>query len=484
MEIVRSLAGYSYGRSDLVRRAMSKKKAKVMEAERQNFVYGNEQEGVKGCIANGIDEKTANKIYDDMISFAAYAFNKSHAAAYGMVTYQTAWLKCYHPLEFMASLLTSVKENSRKIVQYIMECRRMEIEILPPDVNEGYGHFSVSGDKIRYGLSAIKGVGDGVIQSIVQERERGGRFTSLQDFMMRVSGKEANKHTIESFIKSGAFDSLPGNRRQKMAVYPSLSDHVNREKKDTMTGQISLFDLGDEELARANEISFPDLEEFDKEELLSYEKEVLGIYILGHPLEDYVSLIEKNSNCTSQDFVVETAEEASGMAKSVDGKNVIIGGMITDKTVKTTRSNTLMAFLTLEDMYGTVEVIVFPNVYERKKHLIQEDAKVFIVGHADLAEDKDGKIICRDIIPFDRLPCELWLRFADKETFLALEQEIYQTLSPYDGRDKVVVYLKKERQMKQLPSGRCVDARRVVKECALGQMEQVAAAIKERGLQT
>ena len=481
MEIVRSLAGYSYGRSDLVRRAMSKKKAKVMEAERKNFVYGNEEEGVKGCIANGISEEVANKIYDEMISFAAYAFNKSHAAAYGMVTFQTAWLKCYHPVEFMASLLTSVKENTNKIVEYVMECRRMDIEILPPDVNEGYSYFSVSDGRIRYALSAIKGIGSGVINNIVEERERGGRFTSMQDFMRRLTSKEVNKSSIENFIKAGAFDGLEGNRRQKLQVYQSMLDSVNREKKDSMSGQMSLFDMGDEELEHANDVSYPALEEFEKEELLAYEKEVLGIYISGHPLEEYLELIRKNSTCSSQDFVREPEEEGgTEMLQVHDKENVIIGGMITAKTVKTTKTNKLMAYLTLEDVYGAVEILVFPNVYEKKKEQCREDAKVFICGRADMGGDRDGKVICQDIIPFDMLPCELWLRFKNLADFQEREQQIYEKLSPYDGTDQVIVYLEEERQMKKLPPGRNVNARQVIRENILEGI--IEAALKERKL--
>ena len=481
MEIVRSLAGYSYGRSDLVRRAMSKKKAKVMEAERKNFVYGNEEEGVKGCIANGISEEVANKIYDEMISFAAYAFNKSHAAAYGMVTFQTAWLKCYHPVEFMASLLTSVKENTNKIVEYVMECRRMDIEILPPDVNEGYSYFSVSDGRIRYALSAIKGIGSGVINNIVQERERGGRFTSMQDFMRRLTSKEVNKSSIESFIKAGAFDGMEGNRRQKLQVYQSMLDSVNREKKDSMSGQLSLFDMGDEELEHANDVSYPALEEFEKEELLAYEKEVLGIYISGHPLEEYLGLIRKNSTCSSQDFVRESEEDGgTENARIHDQENVIIGGMITAKTVKTTKTNKLMAYLTLEDVYGTVEILVFPNVYEKKKEQCREDAKVFIRGRADMGGDRDGKVICQDIIPFDMLPCELWLRFKNLADFQEREQQIYEKLSPFDGTDQVIVYLEEERQMKKLPPGRNVNARQVIRENILEGV--IEAALKERKL--
>lgn len=482
MQIVRNLAGYSFGRSDLVRRAMSKKKAKVMEAERKNFVYGNEEEAVKGCIANGIPEETANKIYNEMIDFAKYAFNKSHAAAYAVVAYQTAWLKYYHPIEFMAALLTSVKDNVNKVVSYTMNCRKMGIDILPPDVNEGYSAFSVSDGKIRYGMSAIKGVGNSVIESIVTEREQGGKYLSMQDFMTRLSSKEVNKHTIENFIKSGAFDSLEGTRKQKMAVYQAMMDTVNREKKDSMTGQLSLFDMGDTELEHANEIAYPEIGEYEKEDLLAFEKEVLSIYISGHPLEEYVSLMQKNCTRNSLDFMVEEEGENAGMARVADGETVVIGGMITDKTIKTTRTNSLMAFLTIEDLYGTVEIIVFPRDYEKKKELLQVDDKVFVKGRANVEEDRNGKIICQDIIPFDAVPCELWIRFENKTEFLKQEQRLYSELLPYDGNDVVCIYLKQEKQVKRLPHSHSVNARRVIGDNLLERLEGVTGAIKEKFL--
>ncbi len=482
MQIVRSLAGYSFGRSDLVRRAMSKKKAKVMEAERQNFIYGNEAEGVSGCIANGISKEVAEKIYDEMTDFAKYAFNKSHAAAYAVVAYQTAWLKYYHPLEFMAALFTSVKDNGNKIVSYTMSSRKMGIEILTPDVNEGYSAFSVTGGGIRYGMSAIKGIGTAVINNIVAEREAGGRYTSMQDFMTRLTSKEVNKHTIENFIKSGAFDSLGGTRKQKLSVYQAMLDTVNREKKDAVVGQLSLFDLGDEELKHANEIVYPDVGEYEKEELLALEKEVLGIYISGHPLEQYASLMQKNCTNSSVDFQVDEEGDNAGAARVEDGEHVTIGGMIVEKTVKTTRTNSLMAFLTVEDMYGTVEVVVFPNQYEKKKHLIQEDGKVIVRGRVDAEENKNGKVICQDIIPFDQIPCELWIRFENKASYLEAEHDIFERLSSYDGQDTVCVYLQEEKQMKKMPKSKGVNARRVIEDGILDKIENITMAVKEREL--
>ena len=287
MQIVRSLGGYTLGRSDLVRRAMSKKKASVMEKERQNFVYGNEEEGVPGCIHRGISEKTANKIYDDMIDFAKYAFNKSHAAAYAVVSYQTAFLKYYYPVEYMAALMTSVIHNPSKVAEYILSSRKMQIEILPPDINFGESEFSADHGAIRYGLSAIKSLGAPMIRAIVEERKENGKYQSLRDFIERMSGRELNKRAIENLIKAGALDQVAGNRRQKLMVYAEIVDAVNQEKKNAMTGQMSLFDLISDEEKEAYEIQMPKVEEYSKEELLSFEKEVLGVYISGHPLEEY-----------------------------------------------------------------------------------------------------------------------------------------------------------------------------------------------------
>lgn len=293
MQIVRSLAGYSFGRSDLVRRAMAKKKEKVMEAERQNFVYGNKAEGVKGCIANGISEEVANKIYNEMIDFAKYAFNKSHAAAYAVVSYQTAYLKCHYPIEFMAALMTSVRDNTSKVIHYTMNCKELGIPMLSPDINEGYSDFSVADGGIRFGMSAIKGIGVNVIERIVAERKSGGAYTSLQNFLERLDSGEVNKHVVENLIKSGAMDSLPGNRHQKVIAYANIMDAVSKDRRNNMAGQVSLFDLGDEGFAKAKQYPLPNVEEFPKEELLTYEKEVMGIYVSGHPLEEYVALMKK-----------------------------------------------------------------------------------------------------------------------------------------------------------------------------------------------
>mgnify|MGYP000295691793 FL=1 len=453
MQIVRDLAGYTWGRSDLVRRAMSKKKGKVMEQERKNFVYGNPEENVPGCIARGIDEKVANKIYDNMIDFAKYAFNKSHAAAYAVVAYQTAYLKYYYPVEFMAALMTSVLDNTSKVSEYIYTCRQMGIAILPPDINEGEGGFSVSGQAIRYGLSAIKSIGRPVIDAIVEERKIRGPFTTLKDFITRLSGREVNKRTIENFIKAGALDGLEGNRRQKMMIYGSLLDALNQEKKTTMAGQMTLFDIAPEEDKADYEIKLPNVEEYDKEVLLGFEKEVLGIYISGHPLEEYMERLKKNTNAVTTDFVL---DEETGTLKVSDGAKVRIGGMITDKVIKYTKSNKAMAFITLEDLVGTVEIIIFPKDYERYAKYLENDAKVFVEGRVTAEEDRNGKLICEKIISFDEVKRELWLQFPSKSDFEEKEGALYGKMMDADGSEHVVIYLAAEKQMKRLPENRNV----------------------------
>ena len=470
MQIVRDLAGYTMGRSDLVRRAMSKKKTAVMEKERQNFVYGNEAEGVKGCIANGIDEKTANHIYDEMIDFAKYAFNKSHAAAYAVVSYQTSYLKYYYPKEFMAALMSSVMDNVSKFSEYILTCRRMmDIAILPPDINEGESGFSVSGDGIRYGLSAIKSVGRPVVDAILEERKKNGIFSSMEDFINRMTNKEVNRRTIENFIKSGAMDSLPGTRRQKVAVAPILLDNKARERKNAWEGQMSLFDLVSEEEKKEYQVSFPDVGEYSKEELLAFEKDILGVYISGHPLDDYEGLWRKNITATSADFIV---DEETEEAVVKDGMKVVIGGLVAGKVVKTTRSNQLMAFITLEDLMGSVEVIVFPKNYEADRDVLTEDSKIFIKGRVSLGDEPVGKLVCEQVIPFSKVPRQLWLQFEDKEIYQAMEGEILGILKESEGPDSVVIYLKKERAKKILPANWKVEAAGELMEtliCKLGE---------------
>ncbi len=447
MQIVMKLAGYTLGRSDLVRRAMSKKKGDVMQKERQNFVYGNEAEGVDGCIKRGISEKVANQVFDEMIDFAKYAFNKSHAAAYAVVSYQTAWLRCFYPVEFMAALLTSVITNTGKITEYVNTCRSMGISILPPDINEGEAGFSVSGDAIRYGLAAIKSLGKAVIQNMVDERERGGPYKNLKDFMERLTSKEINKRTIENLIKAGALDSLGATRKQLMSVYGVVMDEVNRERKESITGQMSLFDFFTEEQKKEYEQAYPDVGEFEEGQKLAFEKEVLGIYVSGHPLGRYMASMEKNVTARSLDF---EADEETGRTVVEDGREYVVGGMVTDITVKLTKNNQNMAFVSLEDLYGTLEIIVFPRDYQRYREKLTVDRGIYIKGRATVSEES-GKLIAGRILPMDELSREVWIQTPDIGEYKERQKDLFDVIRHYPGKDRMVIYSRKEKAVKRLP---------------------------------
>ena len=455
MQIVRDLGGYTMGRSDLVRRAMSKKKAYVMEKERANFVHGNAEEGVPGCEANGIAPEIAEHIYGTMMDFAKYAFNKSHAACYAVVAYQTAYLKYYYPVEFMAALLTSVIDNPTKVSEYIMVCRNMNIQILPPDINEGEAGFSVSGNAIRHALTAIKNIGRPVIDAIVKERTEHGKFDSLKNFIERTAGLDVNKRAIEHFIKSGAFDSFGCTRRQLMSVYVQILDSIQNGKKGVMSGQMSLFDIVSEEEKAELEIKMPDVGEYDKELLLSFEKEVLGFYVSGHPMEEYEALWSKYITARTTDFYL---DEETHRTVVEDGSRVTIGGMIMDKKIKYTKNDQIMAFLTVEDMVGSVEVIVFPKDYEKNSYKLTDENKVFIQGRVSVEEERDGKLISEKITAFDEIPRKVWLKFPNMDSYISQEKQLFDSIAQSDGNDTIVIYLEDSKQMKTLPPNRNIKA--------------------------
>ena len=448
MQIVRDLGGYSLGRSDLVRRAMSKKKQSVMEKERANFVNGNSEEGVPGCAGNGISADVAGKIYDNMMDFAKYAFNKSHAACYAVVAYQTAYLKYYYPVQFMAALLTSVIDNPRKVAEYIVCCRNMGIEILPPDVNESSGEFGVSGNAVRYALLAIKSVGRPSIEFIYQERRNHGSYKSIHDFLTRVQNGDVNKRAVENFIKAGALDCLGGTRKQFMYVYVPIMDRLANGKKNHIAGQMSLMDLLNDDAKEEFEVSMPNVGEYTKDELLMMEKEVLGIYISGHPLESHMNVWKNNITATTADFML---DEESGKVNVEDGTTQTIGGMINAKTIKYTKNDKTMEFLEIEDLYGIVEVVVFPKDYERNSQLLNEDAKVFVKGRVSLEEDKNGKLICERIIPFDEIGKKLWVRFDTMEQYSQANSALMGVLEESDGRDQVIIFIAEGKRKKVLP---------------------------------
>ena len=455
MQIVRELGGYTMGRSDLVRRAMSKKKQYVMEQERKNFTYGNPEEGVPGCVANGIDAQVADHIYDTMMDFAKYAFNKSHAACYAVVAYQTAYMKYYHPVEFMAALMTSVIDNPSKVAEYIMTSRSMGIQILPPDINVGENGFSVAGGQIRYALSAIKSVGRPVIDAVVAERDARGPYQNLGDFVTRVTDRDMNKRVVEHFIKAGAMDSLGGTRKQLLSVYLQVIDGIQQNRKNNLAGQLSLFDIAGEEEKVDYQVSLPDVGEYSKEMKLAFEKEVLGIYISGHPLEEYRDTWKKNITNTTADFAL---DEETGEPRVADGAKVTIGGMITEKKIKYTKNEKVMAFLQVEDLVGSVEVIVFPRDYEKYGNAVMEDSKVFIKGRVSVEEDKGAKLVCEQITTFEQMPKKLWIKFPTKDAFEQKRDTLFGILRGEEGKDNVVIYVENPKSMNPLSANWNVSA--------------------------
>lgn len=485
MQIVQQLGGYTLGRADLVRRAMSKKKQHVMEVERANFVNGNSEENVPGCASKGISPEIANAIYDSMMDFAKYAFNKSHAACYAVVALQTAWLKCYYPVEFMAALMTSVIDNPGKVSGYIMSCRNMNITLLPPDINEGFEWFSVTeiddkensnavpapitaaspGKKkaIHYALTAIKGVGHPAIAAIVKERSLRGKFKDINDFLSRMQGKDTdvNKRAIENFIKAGAFDCFPGTRKQLMMVYAQIMDRLHNAGRNSMAGQMTLFDIVSEDDKKQYEIPLPDVGEFPGDLLLEFEKDVLGIYVSGHPLDDYIGMWKKRISNTTADFYL---DDETGKPAVKDNEKAIIGGIISDKKIKYTKNDQIMAFLTVEDLVGSIEVIVFPKTYEANAARLDADAKVFIEGRVSVEDDRDAKLIAQKVTLFDEIPRTVWLRFDNKNAYEEKDPELKRIIADSDGRDEIAIFLKDTKQIKKLGRSATIKADKMMIE--------------------
>ncbi|MBU3142517.1 DNA polymerase III subunit alpha [Clostridium sp. CF012] len=456
MEIVRKLAGYSMGRSDLVRRAMSKKKHKVMEEERYNFIHGIVREDetieVEGCLRNGITEKAANRIFDQMMDFASYAFNKSHAAAYAVVGYQTAYLMCYYPTEFIASMLNSVKGASEKIAFYTRYAVQIGIGVLPPSINESFAGFTVKGDTIRFGLTALKNVGVNVIDSIVKNREEKGDFTGFMDFCNKIDTSCVSKRAVESLIKAGAFDDFKIHRSQLLAIYEKVLDGVNNDRKRNISGQINLF-LDFENDYNNFEIEYPNIKEFKKKHLLAMEKEMTGIYLSGHPLDEYEETLKIQTDTRISDIVVdESLEEGNEILnesfKLQDGDKVIIGGIISTVSRKVTKNNAMMAFINLEDLYASVEVIVFPKTFEKYKSLIEEDEIVIIKGRVSIREEEQPKILCEDIKPLLKINSEKIYILIENETMMKdTLKKLKQNLSIYRGYTPVFLCTKQPRKM-------------------------------------
>ncbi len=444
MQIVRDIGGFTMGGADLVRRAMGKKKMDVMERERQRFIYGEtDEEGnvvIKGALRNGVDEKDANRIYDLMIDFAKYAFNKSHSAAYAVVAYRTAWLKYYYPVEFMAALISSVMGDTNSVSLYIQECKRLGIEVLPPDINESYKKFTVVDGKIRFGLMAVKNVGENFIEAIIKARED-GPFSSFTDFCERIENIDPsvmNKRAVESLIKCGAMNSLGGNRAQFLAIFEKVMDGIHEDKKRNIEGQFSMFETID---TKISEDDLPNLKEFNQKTLLAMEKEMLGIYISGHPLQPYEEELKRISTITTSELYEAQSHMKEGLGDNIDGKLITIGGIIAAKKNKITKNNNMMAFVTLEDLYGAVECIVFPATYDRYGRFIEEDNLVVVKGRVSISEEDEPKILCESISKLNSFKEEkVYLKIA-KGRPLDTFNTIKEVLSRYRGHTPVYVYM-------------------------------------------
>lgn len=450
MQIVRDLAGYSMGRSDLVRRAMSKKKHHVMEEERHNFVYGIVDEDgnvqVPGCIRNGISKEIANKIYDSMIDFASYAFNKSHAAAYAVVSFQTAYLMHYYPVEFTAAMLNSIKGDSEKVAYYIRFAKDQHIDILPPDINESYAKFTVKGNSIRFGLSAIKNVGENIIDSVVRSRNKYGKFKDLVDFCNNVEITCINKRLIESLIKSGAFDCFGVYRSKLIAVHEKVLESINASRRRNIEGQVSLFSTVDDSSIR---IHYPDINEFKERDKLAMEKEMTGLYLSGHPLDEYKKTLVLKTSLKISDILMDKTLEGEIVSESKvkDGDKVIIGGIVSELSKKVTKNNDIMAFAKLEDLYASIEVIIFPKILQKFRNLIEEDALLILKGRVSIREEEEPKIICETIEPLIRIDTKKLYILIESEDDLKDDVNKFRSLvQRYKGNIPVYICTKKERK--------------------------------------
>ena len=473
MEIVRKLGGYSMGRSDMVRRAMSKKKHKVMEEERKNFIYGITDENgnveVPGCVRNGISEEAGNKIFDTMMDFASYAFNKSHAAAYAVVGYQTAYLMRYYPVETIAAMLNSVMGTAEKVSNYIKFAESQGIQVLPPDINESYSKFTVKGDSIRFGLAAIKNVGWNVVESIVKSRKEKGKFTSLEDLIDKIDLSAVNKRAIESLIKAGALDEFKVFRSRLLAVFEKVMDGASNERKRNIDGQMSLFGLA-EDVIDIPKIVFPNIKEFDKRHILLMEKEMTGLYLSGHPLDEYkqslklqtsttIETIEKSYEIFLESINAELDESMISEEPVInDNDTVILGGILTEVNQKVTRNNTMMAFLKLEDLTGTIEVIVFPKALDRLRHIIKEDTLVKLKGRVSIKEDELPKIICENIEGLEKINGnKLYIRVKDKGAIREASNFIKNIIGDCLGNTPIYLFDAEKRQNYRLSKDKWIN---------------------------
>ena len=468
IEIFRRLAGFSLGQADMIRRAMSKKKHKVIDAERVAFIHGDPSRGIPGAVANGVPEAVANSIYDEILDFASYAFNKAHAVCYAIIAYRTAYMKRHYPQQYMAALLTSVLDNSPKVAEYIAECRELGIKLLPPDVNESGANFTVAGENLRYGLVAIKGIGWGAINGMVAERERDGLFKSFEDFCRRMSGKELNRRAVENLIKSGAFDSMGYKRRALMQVCGAVIDSISRAAKDNISGQMDLFGGGDGGSGSEPEsIPIPDLEEYSPRERMAMEKETTGLYLTGHPMDEYRDAVRRIGAVPIGAVMGDFAAEDGPQSYS-DGQYITVAGVVAAVRTRPTKNNSLMSYITLEDDTGTMELIAFQRVLDQSSPYITENAALVVRGRISVRDEKEPQLMVDTLRPIEEAnmfkaeagrataaagaataaakpaPQKLWVRLPSADDPRMKRIELILTMFP--GQQQLVIYCEREKK--------------------------------------
>ena len=452
IEIFRSLAGYSLGQADNIRRAMSKKKHAVIDAERVAFIHGDAARGIPGCVANGIGEAVADSIYDEILDFASYAFNKAHAVSYAIVVYRTAYMKCHWPRQYMAALLTSVLDNSAKVAEYIAECRDMGIRLLPPDVNESDADFTVSGDDIRFGLVAIKGIGWGFIEGLMRERAQNGPFRTLDEFCRRTAGKDFNRRAVESLIRAGAFDSLGFRRRALLTAAGQIIDSVADETKRNISGQMDLFGMGDDDSA-VRTMPLPDLPEFTRAELMAMERETTGLYLSGHPMDEYR---EKSRRAGAVPIGAVLSDFAEGApTRFRDNQEITLAGVVASARTRATRNNSLMSYITLEDDTGSIELVAFQRALDNGGDYVKDAAALLVRGRISLRDEKDPQLMVDSFRPLSDLdvpgesaaaedkpagarPRTLYVRLPRQSDPIRRKVELMLTMFP--GRERIVLY--------------------------------------------
>ena len=452
IEIFRRLAGFSLGQADMIRRAMSKKKHAVIDAERRAFVHGDKSRNIDGALARGIPEETANSIYDEILDFASYAFNKAHAVSYAIVTYRTAYMKRHYPREYMAALLTSVLDNTVKVAEYIAECREMGIRLLPPDVNESEANFTVSGENLRFGLAAIKSVGRGAVKRLTEERELNGPFTDFVDFCSRMNGKDFNRRALENLILSGAFDSMGYKRKALMQIADAVTDSINQAQKENISGQLDLFGMEEDDEAKPVSIPVPDVEEYSAREMMTYEKQTTGLYFSGHPMDEYRGAAKKAGAVSIGSILSDFASE-NGPGRFADNQHITVAGVVSGFKTRTTRNNTLMSYIQLEDDTGTMEVLAFQRALDQGGAYVKEDAPLIINGKISVRDEKEPQIMADNIRPISDIDMlktgpekekKLWVKLPSRYDPAMKRIELILTMFP--GTQQMIIWCEREKK--------------------------------------